>query len=558
MRQPSGICTSQPSSSSRITRGPTKRSIGIRSAEQPDERGFLEQHRSPVGARRSRIIRGPARRASPVRGLKNSPCSTPSTRSSALVRAPLRRRPPSRRRLAWPRDRRAPRRARVGAHRLRQDARRVPRRDRRAPRARRSTGALADATRVLYVSPLRALGNDVEKNLQAPLAETPRGGGRGGPSRRPELRVAVRTGDTPPSRRQALLPPPPARARHDARVALPAPHERARAGDCSRAVETVIVDEIHARRRATSAARTSRSRSSGSRRSRGGGRSASASPRPSNPSRRSARFLVGAERVDRAGRPRCAIVEVGRRRALDLAIEIPNDELSSVASNELWAETYDRIAAIVREHRSTLVFVNTRRLAERAAHALAERLGEGAVAAHHGSLSRARRLDAEERLKAGALRAVVATASLELGIDVGDGGPRRPARLARRDRGGPPAHRPRRRTSRGGIPKGRLFPVTPRRARRVRRVRARPSRRGAARGGRASAPRRSTCSRSSSSRRRRAAPIHEDRLFALVAARLAVPRPPARTDFDAVVRDALGGDRDDAGPDHARSSTATA
>src|SRR5512138_1830246 len=131
------------------------------------------------------------------------------------------------------------------------------------------------------------------------------------------------------------------------------------------------------------------------------------------------RFLVGAARVARDGSPACAVVEVGRRRDLDLGVEIPRDELSSVASNELWAETYDRVAALVREHRTTLVFVNTRRLAERVAHALRQRLPEQDVAAHHGSLSRARRLDAEERLKSGALRCVVATASLELGIDVG-------------------------------------------------------------------------------------------------------------------------------------------
>ena len=113
------------------------------------------------------------------------------------------------------------------------------------------------------------------------------------------------------------------------------------------------------------------------------------------------------------------IIQVGHRRAMELAVEVPKDELGAVASNEMWAEIYDRVAELIRANRTTLVFVNTRRLAERVAHALSERLGENAVLPHHGSLSRALRLEAEARLKSGELRAVVATASLELGIDIG-------------------------------------------------------------------------------------------------------------------------------------------
>ena len=269
--------------------------------------------------------------------------------------------------------------------------------------------------------------------------------------------MPVRTGDTPQSRRQAIVRNPP-------HILVTTPEslyllltaERGRA--LLAGVETVIVDEIHAlardKRGAHLALSLERLEALARRRPQRIGLSATV-----NPIDEMARFLVGAERVDRAGRPRCAIVEAGRRRALDLAVEIPKDELSSVASNELWAETYDRVAELVRAHRATLVFVNTRRLAERAAHALGERLGEDRVAAHHGSLSRARRLGAEERLKAGELPAVVATASLELGIDVGEvdlvvqlGSPG--ALAVALQRVGRAGH------VQGGVPRGRLFPMS--------------------------------------------------------------------------------------------------
>jgi ATP-dependent Lhr-like helicase len=277
-------------------------------------------------------------------------------------------------------------------------------------------GSLPDETEVLYVSPLKALGNDVEKNLNAPLAELAEAARAAG-SPLPPIRVAVRSGDTPASRRQALLRRPP-------HVLVTTPEslylyltsERGRRSLAN--VRTVICDEIHAvardKRGAHLALSLERLDALVGRRPQRIGLSAT-----QDPVAEVARFLVGASRVGDDGAPRCAVVELGRRRPLDLAVEIPRDELSSVASGELWSETWDRVAALVRAHRTTLVFVNTRRLAERAAHALEERLGPGQVAAHHGSLSRARRLEAEERLKRGELRAVVATASLELGIDVG-------------------------------------------------------------------------------------------------------------------------------------------
>ncbi len=317
-------------------------------------------------------------------------------------------------------------------------------------------GGLDGRTRVVYVSPLRALGNDITKNLQAPLAEIRAAALAAGLSP-PELRVAVRTGDTTASaRRSLLLRPPHILVTTPESLYLLLTSERGRA--TLGGVETVIVDEIHAlaadKRGAHLALSLERLEALARRRPQRVGLSATVEPVAEV-----ARFLVGAGRVSRSGRPRCAVVEMGRRRALDLAIEIPRDELSSVASKELWAETYDRVAEIVRAHRSTLVFVGTRRLAERAAHALSERLGEGAVAAHHGSLSRERRLGAEERLKAGALRAVVATASLELGIDVGEvdvvvqlGSPG--AIGTGLQRIGRAAH------VRGGTPKGRLFPMS--------------------------------------------------------------------------------------------------
>ncbi len=317
-------------------------------------------------------------------------------------------------------------------------------------------GTLTDATRVLYVSPLRALSNDVERNLLGPLADlTAAAAGAGLPA--PALRVAVRTGDTTGARRQAILRRPP-------HILVTTPESlyllltAGRGRSLLASVETLIVDEIHAlardKRGAHLALSLERLEALTRRRPQRIGLSATVEPLEEV-----ARFLVGAARVDASGGPRCTCIEVDRLRPLDLGVEIPDQPLSSVASNELWAGTYDRLAELIRARRSSIVFVNTRRLAERAAHALSERLGEEAVAAHHGSLSRERRLDAEERLKAGRLKAIVATSSLELGIDVGAvelvvqlGSPG--ALGAGLQRVGRAGH------VHGGTPCGRFFPLT--------------------------------------------------------------------------------------------------
>ena len=306
--------------------------------------------------------------------------------------------------------------------------------------------ALPAETQVLYVSPLKALANDVRKNLLEPLAEL-----RALSGEVPEIRTAVRTGDTPQKDRQAMLRKPP-------HVLVTTPEslyllltsEKGRA--LLKTVRTVIVDEIHAvardKRGAHLALSLERLEALCSERPVRIGLSAT-----QRPIEEIARFLVG------AGRPQCAIVDSGSKRALDLAIEVPRDELQAVASKEQRAEAHDRVAQLIREHRTTLVFVNTRRQVERVAHALGERLGEDQVCAHHGSLSRELRLLAEEKLKRAEVKVVVATASLELGIDVGAvelvvqlESPR--SFSVALQRVGRAAHH------RGGVPKGRLFPFT--------------------------------------------------------------------------------------------------
>jgi ATP-dependent Lhr-like helicase len=273
----------------------------------------------------------------------------------------------------------------------------------------RQGDTLPDRVEVVYVSPLKALSGDVQRNLEAPLAGIrDAAAGLGLPL--PAIRTALRTGDTTPAARAAIL-------RHVPHILITTPEslylmltaERTRA--LLRDVKTVIVDELHALMRDKRGSHLmlslARLDALAERRPLRIGLSATV-----HPIEEAARFLVG------AGRP-CTIVDVGHRRDLDLAIEVPATDLEAVATNEQWKEIYDRLAALIAQERTTIVFVNTRRLAERVAHNLAERLGEDRVGAHHGSLAKERRLRIEQRLKAGEMRAIVATASLELGIDVG-------------------------------------------------------------------------------------------------------------------------------------------
>jgi ATP-dependent helicase Lhr and Lhr-like helicase len=347
-------------------------------------------------------------------------------------------------------------------------------------------GDLTDRTQVLYVSPLKALGNDIQKNLEIPLGEIYQMAGERG-LLMPLIRTAVRTGDTLMHERRAMLKNPPhilVTTPESLYILLTAERSRAILRD----VETVIVDEIHAiaddkrgahlalslerlealRQQTLGITPGSPSLFAGTAAEDPAGVTAEPGSIPFRPDgaliriglsatqkpiEEIARFLTG------NGRPAPVVVDVGHQRKLDLAIEVPASQLGPIATNEMWEEIYDRIADLVRENRSTLVFVNTRRLAERVAHRLAERLGQQNVAAHHGSLSRKLRLAAERELKEGRIRVLVATASLELGIDVGTvdlaiqiGSPR--AISVALQRTGRSGH------WRGAIPKGRFFATT--------------------------------------------------------------------------------------------------
>ncbi|HZP91354.1 MAG TPA: DEAD/DEAH box helicase, partial [Burkholderiales bacterium] len=310
-------------------------------------------------------------------------------------------------------------------------------------------GGLYDLTEVLYVSPLKALGNDIQKNLEVPLGEILALAGQRG-LLMPEIRTAVRTGDTLTKERREMLKRPP-----HILVTTPESLYILLTANSSRTilshVKTVIVDEIHAvaddKRGAHLALSLERLDLLADHPTRIG---LSATQKPIE---EVTHFLTG------ANRPNPAIVNIGHRRQLDLGVEVPPSELGPIATNEMWGEIYDRLAELALQHRSTLVFVNTRRLAERVALHLGERIGEDLVAAHHGSLSRKIRLNAERRLKNGEIRLLVATASLELGIDVGNidlvcqiNSPRSIAvALQRVGRAG---------HWRGAVPKGRLFATT--------------------------------------------------------------------------------------------------
>ncbi|MGC1185836.1 MAG: DEAD/DEAH box helicase, partial [Candidatus Acidiferrales bacterium] len=271
-------------------------------------------------------------------------------------------------------------------------------------------GELEDKTEVLYISPLKALGNDIQKNLDMPLSEILELASERG-FLMPEIRTAVRTGDTLMHERRAMQKRPPhilVTTPESLYILLTAGKSR----EMLRTVKTVIVDEIHAvaddKRGSHLALSLERLDAVTGHRSTRIGLSAT-----QKPISLIARFLAGTDQRE------ISIVEVAQRRRLDLTVEVPSSELGPVASNEMWDEIYRRIANLVQEHRSTLIFVNTRRLAERVGHHLAAILGQDAVASHHGSLSRQRRLAVEGKLKAGEIRALVATASLELGIDIG-------------------------------------------------------------------------------------------------------------------------------------------
>ncbi|MDQ3444798.1 MAG: DEAD/DEAH box helicase [Pseudomonadota bacterium] len=310
-------------------------------------------------------------------------------------------------------------------------------------------GGLTDETHIVYVSPLKALSNDIQKNLELPIAgiraELER---LGLPD--VDIRTVVRTGDTPQGEREKMRRRPP-------HIVVTTPESlyilltSASGRKMLATTRTVIVDEIHAiapnKRGAHLALSLERLQALAGRELVRIGLSAT-----QKPVEEIAKFLVGAS-------TNCTIVDTGHIRQRDLAIELPPSPLEAVMSGDVWTQVYDRLAALVREHRTTLIFVNTRRLAERAARHLSERLGHENVTAHHGSLAREQRLNAEQRLKRGELRALVATSSLELGIDIGDvdlvcqiGTTRSIGALLQRV--GRSGH------SVGGTPKGRLFPLS--------------------------------------------------------------------------------------------------
>src|SRR5436190_815053 len=326
---------------------------------------------------------------------------------------------------------------------------------------------LKDETVVVYVSPLKALSNDVRKNLEAPLAGIRHElAARGLPD--VDIRTLVRTGDTPQHERASMRRRPP-------HIVVTTPESLyvllgSESGRTMLATtRTVIVDEIHAlasnKRGSHLALSLARLESLAGRPLVRIGLSAT-----QKPIGEIAQFLVGTlsasprtSRTESASTPPryapCAIIDTGHVRARDLALEVPASPLEAVMSNEVWLQVYARLADLIAQHRTTLVFVNTRRMAERVTRHLSELLGSEHVMAHHGSMAKERRLAAEQRLKAGELKALVATASLELGIDIGDvelvcqlGSTRRIATFLQR--AGRASH------SVGGTPKARLFPLS--------------------------------------------------------------------------------------------------
>jgi len=335
---------------------------------------------------------------------------------------------------------------------------------------------VAKASQVVYVSPLKALATDIAENLERPLAEIAEIARQQG-QEPPPLTVAVRTGDTPAHTRAAMIKKP-------ANFVVTTPESlyllvtAAKSREVLRTVETVIVDEIHAtardKRGSHLALTLERLEHVADVRPTRIGLSATQHPIttianlltgiPKSPAQAANGTKTPAQatngtKTPAQTTPHCTIVDTGHQRNLDIALELIDDELEAVASHAQMDQILDRMATLIAEHHTTIVFVNTRRLSERIAHQLAERLGEDAVAAHHGSLSTERRYRTERRLRAGELKALVATASLELGIDIGPvelvcqvGSPRSIATFLQRV--GRSNH------SRHGTPKGRLWPLT--------------------------------------------------------------------------------------------------
>lgn len=332
------------------------------------------------------------------------------------------------------------------------------------------TGQLREETRVLYVSPLKALSSDVRRNLQGPLGEITMEAERQG-LLLPAIKVGLRTGDTPAAERQAMVRRPPhilVTTPESLFLCLTAEKTRRMLAT----VETVIIDEVHALLPSKRGSQLTLCLewldavcvATRGRRPQRIGLSATV-----HPIDEVARFLVGTQRVpmqpgtDAPGEADCVIVD-GRpssARELDLRVATPKQPLGPICTGEQWQDIHDQVADLIRKHRTTLVFVSTRGMCERVAHQLAERLGNEAVMAHHGSLSRTMRLRVEERLKSGELQAVVATASLELGIDIGAvelvcqiGSPRAISTFLQRL--GRANHRP----GPDAVPRARLFALT--------------------------------------------------------------------------------------------------
>jgi len=314
-------------------------------------------------------------------------------------------------------------------------------------------GSLDEGTQIVYVSPLKALSNDIHANLQVPLKGIKAVLKERG---RPDvpIRVAVRTGDTPMSERAAMTKHPPhilVTTPESLYLLLTSTGGRRILAD----VHTLIIDEIHAlvgnKRGSHLALSVERlERITGNALTRIG---ISATQKPID---RIAHFLTGAAYDKGKG---CKILNTGHRRTLELKIEVPRSPLGAVMSNEVWEEVYERLEELILRHETTLVFVTTRSMSERLARHLSERLGAEHVTSHHGSMSKEHRHDAEQRLKAGTLKALVATASLELGIDIGSvdlvcqiGSPKAIATLIQRV--GRSGH------TITGTPRGRLFPLT--------------------------------------------------------------------------------------------------